>query len=62
MENRMERPTLIIRGKLKLENWDPNTGLVSVFKEVKYVTESGSVFTKCRLKFQPVKSIFWISK
>ena len=53
---------VLLRGKLKLENWDPHTGLFSVFKGVEYVTESGSVFTKCRLKLPPVKSVFWMSK
>ena len=53
---------VFLRGKLKLENWDPHTGLVSAIKGVEYVTESGSVFTKCRLKLPPVKSVFWMSK
>ncbi|MDO8951648.1 MAG: hypothetical protein Q7U86_03425, partial [Draconibacterium sp.] len=53
---------VLLRGKLNLENWNPNTGAVSKLENVSYVKKNGQIYTRCTLNLQSVESIFWISK
>jgi hypothetical protein len=53
---------VLLRGKLKLENWNPHTGTVSRLEKVSYIRENGQTFTRCKLKLKGVQSTFWISK
>ncbi|MES2376916.1 MAG: glycosyl hydrolase [Bacteroidota bacterium] len=51
-----------LRGKLKIELWDPNTGIRSATKTAEYVKVKGVSYTKIKLELDAVKSIFIVSK
>jgi hypothetical protein len=53
---------VLLRGKLNLENWNPNTGDVSTLQNVTYAKKNGQIYTRCKLNLSAVKSTFWISK
>ncbi len=53
---------VLLRGKLNLENWNPNTGAVSKLQKVSYVKKNGQIYTRCTLNLQGVQSTFWIGK
>lgn len=53
---------VLLRGKMNLENWNPNTGVVSKLEKVSYLRKDGQTYTRCKLNLDAVKSIFWISK
>lgn len=53
---------VLLRGKLKLENWNPHTGAVSKPDDVAYIKKDGQIFTRCKLNLKGVQSTFWISK
>lgn len=53
---------VVLRGKLKLENWNPHNGTLAVLKDVSYVIEDEQNFTKCSLKLGPVSSTFWLGQ
>lgn len=52
--------SVLIRGDLKLETWDPHTGEIAKCKTTSE-TESGSPLTRVLLSLDPVKSIFFVS-
>jgi hypothetical protein len=49
-----------LKGKLKTEMWDPNTGNRSVIKNAEHVKVKGVSYTRLKLWLEPVKSIFII--
>jgi hypothetical protein len=51
---------VVLRGKLKLENWDPHNGNLSKFENRFQFNEDGQDYTKCSLKLSPVSSVFWV--
>lgn len=51
---------VILKGKLKLENWNPHTGITTDLKSLSHFEEGGVIFTKGKLKLRPVSSTFWI--
>ena len=51
---------VILRGKMKLKNWNPYTGKISDIKCISEVDNSSQYVTKCSLKLNPVSSIFLI--
>lgn len=51
---------VLLRGKLKLENWNPHEGTLSTLKKVKEVKEGEQHFTQYQLKLKPVSSTFWV--
>jgi len=53
---------VILRGKLKLEYWDPHTGTVSRLQKVSYTQINGQTYTRCQLNLKGVQSTFLISK
>lgn len=53
---------VLLKGKLKLENWDPHTGSTSQLAKVKHIRKDGEIFTQCLLNLKTVHSIFWIKK
>jgi hypothetical protein len=53
---------VLLRGKLNLKRWNPNTGAVSKLQKVSYIKKNGQIYTRCTLNLQAVKSTFWISK
>lgn len=53
---------VLLRGKLKLENWNPHTGNTSNLENVTYIERAGQQCTKCKLKLNAVSSIFWIGE
>jgi hypothetical protein len=52
---------VLLKGKLKLENWNPHDGNVSQIKDVEVIEKSGVIFSKCKLTLQPVSSTFLIN-
>lgn len=51
---------VLLRGQLKLEEWDPHTGKVSNISKVSYLRENGQNYSRCRLQLKPVSSTLWI--
>ncbi len=51
---------VLLRGKLKLESWNPHTGITSKLENVTYLIKDSQQYTKCKLELNPVSSIFWI--
>lgn len=49
-----------LKGKMKTEMWDPNTGNRSVIKNAEHVKVKGVSYTRLKLGLEPVKSIFII--
>ena len=50
---------LKLRGKLKLEQWDPHTGEISAC-ETESISVQGAEVTRVRLKLAPVRSVFFV--
>jgi len=50
---------LKLRGKLKLEQWDPHTGVISAC-ETEAISVQGVEVTRVRLKLAPVRSLFFV--
>jgi hypothetical protein len=50
---------LKLRGKLKLEQWDPHTGEISAC-ETEAISVQGVEVTRVRLKLAPVRSVFFV--
>ncbi len=53
---------VLLRGRLKLEEWDPHTGTVSNISKVSYLRENGQVYTRCHMQLKPVTSTLWIGR
>ena len=51
---------VLLRGKLKLQGWNPHNGEISGLNTITYHEKDGQIFTKCKLCLKPVKSLFWI--
>jgi hypothetical protein len=47
-----------LKGKQKLQLWDPNTGDKSTIKDVEYITQNGAVYSRIKLDLAAVKSVF----
>jgi hypothetical protein len=47
-----------LKGKLKIELWDPNTGTKSTIRNFEYVKINEAWYTKMKLELDPVKSNF----
>lgn len=52
---------VLLKGKLKLENWNPHDGNISQIKDVEVIEKSGVIFSKFKLILKPVSSTFLIS-
>lgn len=52
---------VVLRGKLKPQNFDPHRGSVTPLQELVHWSEDGEQFTKARLKLPPVSSTFWLA-
>lgn len=52
---------VLIRGKKKLESWNPHNGTTLKLSGLSYVKMNGQTYTKCKLKLRPVSSLFWVS-
>jgi hypothetical protein len=52
---------ILIRGKLKLENWNPHNGDISEIKKTKHVKINDIDYTQYVLKLKPVCATFWVS-
>ena len=53
---------VLVRGKLKLENWNPHNGMTARLENVSYLKKGGIDYTKCKLKLNPVSSMFWLGE
>lgn len=53
---------VLIRGKLKLECWNPHTGNTEKLENVSYVEKDGQDYTKCKLNVDAVSSMFLLSE
>ena len=49
----------ILRGKIKLEQWDPHTGEIGAC-ETESISDHGREVTRVRLKLAPVRSVFFV--
>ncbi|MDX1284277.1 MAG: glycosyl hydrolase, partial [Draconibacterium sp.] len=49
---------VVLRGKLKLEKWNPHTGIVDKNVEFELEKKGEQEFTKIKLKLNPVSSLF----
>lgn len=52
---------VLLRGNLKLQEWNPHSGIISKTVLQEKVTKNGQEFTKFSLKLNPVKSAFYLS-
>jgi hypothetical protein len=52
--------TVYLKGKVKIDNWDPNSGNTVTIKDLGYHKIDGTVYTKYQLNIQVVKSVFWV--
>jgi hypothetical protein len=53
---------VLIRGKLNLESWNPHNGSTSKMEDPEPVQKEGQVYSKFKLKLNPVSSVFWVRK
>jgi hypothetical protein len=53
---------VLIRGKLNLESWNPHNGITSKMDKLETIQKEGQVFSKFKLKLNPVSSVFWVSE
>lgn len=53
---------VLLRGKHKLEQWNPHNGTSVKLKNVSYVEKDGLHYTKYNLNLNPVSSMFWLSE
>jgi hypothetical protein len=51
---------VLLKGKIKLQAWNPHSGIISAINDLSFEEKNGQVFTRCKLKLNPVKSVFWI--
>jgi hypothetical protein len=50
-----------LKGKLRIEEWNPYTGEINSISDQIYITIKGQVYTKVRLSLAPVRSTFLVS-
>lgn len=53
---------ILLRGKLKPEEWDPHNGIIEKNISYDYIEKEGHIYTEIQLRLKPVKSVFFISK
>ena len=53
---------LFVRGKIKVDDWNPKNGKISVLKKRKYLQIKGKWYTEYQLKLPAVSSVFWVEK
>jgi hypothetical protein len=53
---------VMLRGKHKLEGWNPHKGIIDKDIESSYVEKNGITYTKFHLQLLPVESMFFVSK
>ena len=52
-----------LKGKLKLEKWNPHTGTIGKWEDVEYDRHAdGTIYTRIRLTLEPVSAVFAIGK
>ncbi len=51
---------VILRGKLKLENWNPHDGTLLALPKAERGMQGEQHFTQYQLKLKPVSSTFWV--
>jgi len=51
---------VLLKGNLKLQEWNPHTGLIIKNNSMEIVKKDGQEFTKFSLKLNPVKSVFMV--
>ena len=52
-----------LKGKLKLEKWNPHTGTIGKWEDVEYDRHAdGTIYTRIRLTLEPVSAVFTIGK
>jgi hypothetical protein len=51
---------VLLRGRLRLESWNPHNGIISNTMKLSYVKIGEKDYTKCSLSLQPVNSVFWV--
>ena len=53
---------VILKGKINLKEGNPHNGTLSKIEKIVHFSENGQPFTKCKLKLEPVSSLFWIGR
>lgn len=53
---------VLLRGKHKLESWNPYKGSIDNQIKTSYIEKNGVTYTKFHLQLLPVKSVFFVSK
>ena len=53
---------VLLRGKMNLHEWNPHSGLINEKLTLEIVKNDKQVFTKFKLKLNPVKSVFIVEK
>jgi hypothetical protein len=51
-----------LRGRLTLQEWNPNTGKISEQLKQSFITIKGQRYTRVQLTLSPVKSVFFVGK
>ena len=52
-----------LKGKLKVEKWNPHTGTIGKWEDVEYDRNAdGTIYTRIRLTLEPVSAVFTIGK
>jgi len=51
-----------VRGRLNIELWDPHTGTARIPVASEKITRNGEVFTRARLRVEPLKSVIYVGQ
>jgi hypothetical protein len=51
-----------LRGRIKADLWDPNTGEKSLLKDIAFKKINGITYTRIKLTLDPVKSVFVVER
>lgn len=53
---------VLIRGRFKLEKWNPHNGSIDKKIQLEYVQKDGENYTRFALNLEPVRSLFYLGK
>ncbi len=51
---------VLLQGQIDIEKWDPHTGSTAQLEKIIHMQIDGQIYTKGKLKLDPVKSVFWV--
>lgn len=54
------KTNICLRGKMKLEQWNPHDGATEKINDISYIKKDGVTYTQCILTMPAVSSLFWV--